>query len=271
MTTESKLYISKASVRAIKQRCLDKLADDATERERYLVGDYEFENRVRDAIHSSEKMPVTFSGFSAATMDVLEAAAERRAKMLKDARDSHDRHSAQRLFEERAFHAIVDELKADKEPDSVADTKAPEVEVQRPSVSAERVARAMAPATDGDKGQPEALPTPAPTRQPAPVVADAARRVVELVDRHEDEAAPVIENLSEELSRSLSAPTPPDPVVIGKLGGAAPVTTKEIQQATAPAPTPYDEYDQRVANAYKRSPPEPKRKKKGGQNGSVFS
>ncbi len=100
MTT--KMVISKQSLLSIKQRCLDKLDDDATDRERYLVGEYEFELRLRDAVRAAQKMAVSFHGFANPTMDTIEVAATRLKTMLEQARDDRDRYSAHSLFEERS-------------------------------------------------------------------------------------------------------------------------------------------------------------------------
>jgi hypothetical protein len=253
MTDQTKLFITKGALLAIKQRCVDKLADDATERERYLVGEYEFGNRVRELINSGRKRPMSFSGFGDATMDVIEAAVTRLAKMSASARDRHDDQSAWSVFEERVFHAIADEFKADEKRNKTADTT-PEVEVQRPSAAAERVARAMATAGDGGKVGPDAQTEPAPTLQPpapapAPpaVVEDSPRRVVEIIDRRDE---PAVANLTQELERALATPPQPDVVVTGKL-------------ETIAATSPYENYDKRLSEAWKQPPPSrPKKRKK---------
>lgn len=246
MTT--KMVITKQSLLAIKRRCLDKLDDDATEHERYLVGVYEFETRLRDALRAHEKMDMVFQDFADPTMDVIEAANDRLNRMLDRARDDHDRQTAWRLFDERVFDAIKDELKVDEKlyaiKELVADTKA-KVAADKP---ADTPAPAPAPA-------PVAPPPPAlaPAPSPPPVaVADHRVVSVELVD---DSAPPAdTGSVAQELEQAFARTARPDEVTTAKLG-------------TVEAESIYARYDQEIAERWKQPPPTPPKRKKGGPHG----
>lgn len=241
---KTKMLISKALLLEMKQHCLDKLDDDATPHEVYLAGDYEFSNRVRDALRHKD---IKFEGFTDATLDAIEAAVDRYEALLADARDDHDRYTARQLFEGRAFDAIMRELKADvhKAPEPVAD--APKIEVvaakpPKPAPGSAAVASfdpplaTQAPITPAERATDDS--------KPAPVVVEARPRVqVEVIDRQE--VPDVIPNVAEELTRAFAKPLP--------------VTTDKSE----PVSTPYTKYEQRLGDAWKQPPPLPKKRKKG--------
>lgn len=234
MATKTKMLITKDSLLAIQQRCVDKLPDDATDRERYLA-QYEFENRLRDAL-KSHKNGMTFAGFADATMDVIEDAGERLDSMLDDARDQHDHNTACNLFEQRAFDAIMQELEADERSDKTAELVA----------DAARVAAPHRP--------PPAPPPPlAPPPPPAPVVQDRPRITVEVVDRQE--VPDIIPNAAEELARVLAKPMP---------------VTAADKSAPVAAPSPQARYEQKLGDAWKQPPPPLPKRKKGGQNADLL-
>lgn len=244
MTAKTKMVITKQSLLALKQTCLDKLDEDATDRERYLT-EYEFENRLRDALRANQNGDMSLEGFAEPTMDVLEAAADRRDRMLDSARDEHDRRTAYQFFEERAFNAIRDEMKVDERNTAtealVADKSkrkadpAPAPPERKPAAASQ----ARSEPQTADKAAPVQPAKPAPTAGP--------RMTVEVIDR---EVVPD-GNLAQELEEAFARTARPDEVTAARLG------------AIEAGPSPYSAYDQRVSQAWKQPPPTPPKKKKG--------
>lgn len=235
MATKTKMLITKDSLLAIQQRCVDKLPDDATDRERYLA-QYEFENRLRDAL-KSHKNGMTFAGFADATMDVIEDAGERLDSMLDDARDQHDHNTACNLFEQRAFDAIMQELKADERSDKTAELVAD-------------AAKVAGPHRPPPAPPPPLAPAPRPTLQPEPaVVEDRPRITIEVLDRTTVADEPDPEDVARELERAFSKPKRPEPIA------AEPV---------AAADSPYQKYERALTDSWKKQPPPVKPKKRKG-------